>query len=359
MSPGPLRPPQRTLHLHAGPHKTASTYLQARLHANRPTLEREGLRYPTPWRERSHRHLARTLQAGRFQALERLLSQQRRWSGDLLLSAEHFVPLIRDPQLLAALRQHCLLQGFDLHVISFVRPQADLLNSLYAHGLGRLYGAPSFRAYVRAQLDGRRLRGPARRRWIHQAPQLLNFEQRFAALLATEGLRQSFLPFRPRQQDPFSQLIELLELPPPGGGWRDAPADQANEQLGRRGLGLAYLLNGELDRLPVRRNQLIVGHGLNRLVEQVRQRARQRGWVAERFDGWQGRLPALLQQRLAASNSRFAQRVWGQSWQRVFPAGQPGGPVLAGKGLVLDQELRDEACDLFQAYRRRLPRRLR
>jgi hypothetical protein len=33
--------------------------------------------------------------------------------------------------------------------------------------------------------------------------------------------------------------------------------------------------------------------------------------------------------------------------------------VLAGKGLVLDQELRDEACDLFQAYRRRLPRRLR
>ena len=66
MSPGPLRPPQRTLHLHAGPHKTASTYLQARLHANRPGLEREGLRYPTPWRERSHRNLARALQAGRF-----------------------------------------------------------------------------------------------------------------------------------------------------------------------------------------------------------------------------------------------------------------------------------------------------
>ena len=359
MSPGPLRPPERTLHLHAGPHKTASTYLQARLHANRPGLERLGLRYPPPWREHSHRHLARDLQAGRFQALERLLGQQRRWSGDLLLSAEHFAPLIRDPQALARLLRHGAAQGFALHVISFVRPQAELLNSFYAHGLGRLYGAPSFRAYVRAQLDGRRLRGPARRRWIRHAPQLLDFEQRFAAPLAAEGLRQSYLPFRPRRQDPFAQLLDLLELPPPVAGWRAAPAEQANEQLGRRGLGLAYLLNGELDRLPVRRNQLIAGHGLNRLVEQLRQLARQRGWVAERFDGWQGRLPALLQQRFGASNERFAQRVWGQDWGEVFPPGQSGLAGAAGQGLVLDQQLREEACELFLTYRRRLPRHLR
>jgi hypothetical protein len=360
MSPGPLRPPERTLHLHAGPHKTASTYLQARLHANRADLERLGLRYPTPWREHSHRHLARDLQAGRFQALERLLGQQRRWSGDLLLSAEHFAPLIRDPQALARLLRHGAAQGFALHVISFVRPQAELLNSFYAHGLGRLYGAPSFRAYVRAQLDGRRLRGPARRRWIRHAPQLLDFEQRFAAPLAAEGLRQSYLPFRPRRQDPFAQLLDLLELPPPVAGWRAAPAEQANEQLGRRGLGLAYLLNGELDRLPVRRNQLIAGHGLNRLVEQLRQLARQRGWVAERFDGWQGRLPALLQQRFGASNERFSQRVWGQDWGEVFPPGQSGvAGVAAGQGLVLDQQLRDEARELFLTYRRRLPRHLR
>ena len=359
MSPGPLRPPERTLHLHAGPHKTASTYLQARLHANRPGLERLGLRYPTPWREHSHRHLARDLQAGRFQALERLLGQQRRWSGDLLLSAEHFAPLIRDPQALARLLRHGAAQGFALHVISFVRPQAELLNSFYAHGLGRLYGAPSFRAYVRAQLDGRRLRGPARRRWIRHAPQLLDFEQRFAAPLAAEGLRQSYLPFRPRRQDPFAQLLDLLELPPPVAGWRAAPAEQANEQLGRRGLGLAYLLNGELDRLPVRRNQLIAGHGLNRLVEQLRQLARQRGWVAERFDGWQGRLPALLQQRFGASNERFSQRVWGQDWGEVFPPGQSGLAGAAGQGLVLDQQLREEACELFLTYRRRLPRHLR
>lgn len=357
MSPGPLRPPERTLHLHAGPHKTASTYLQARLHANRPGLERLGLRYPTPWREHSHRHLARALQAGRFEALERLLGQQRRWSGDLLLSAEHFAPLIHDPQALARLLRHGATQGFALHVISFVRPQAQLLNSFYAHGLGRLYGAPSFRAYVRAQLDGRRLRGPARRRWIRHAPQLLDFELRFAAPLAAEGLRQSYLPFRPRRQDPFAQLLDLLELPP--AGWRAAPLDQVNEQLGRRGLGLAYLLNGELDRLPVRRNQLIAGHGLNRLVEQLRQLARQRGWVAERFDGWQGRLPALLQQRFGASNERFAQRVWGQDWGEVFPPDQSGLAGTAGQGLALDQELRDEARELFLTYRRRLPRHLR
>lgn len=296
-------PPGRTLHLHAGPHKTASTYLQARLQVNRRRLETLGLRYPTPWGEHSHRHLARQLQAGRFEALERLLGQQRRWSGDLLLSAEHFAPLIADPQALARLLCCAAADGFELHVINFVRPQDELLNSLYAHGLGRLYGAPSFRAYVRAQLDGRRLGGPSRRRWIRHAPQLLDFERRFAAPLAAEGLRQSYLPFRPRRQDPFAQLLDVLELQP-------TPA-------------------------------------------------RQRGWVAERFDGWQGRLPALLQQRLGAGNNRFAQRVWGENWDEVFPSGQSGLAGIAGQGLVLDQPLRDEARELFLAYRRRLPRQLR
>ncbi|MFM7674720.1 MAG: hypothetical protein ACKO5F_03855, partial [Synechococcus sp.] len=100
-------------------------------------------------------------------------------------------------------------------------------------------------------------------------------------------------------------------------------------------------------------------HGLNRLVEQLRQLARQRGWVAERFDGWQGRLPALLQKRVGASNSRFAQRLWGQDWGEVFPPDQSGVARATGQGLVLDQELRDEALELFLTYRRRLPRHLR
>jgi hypothetical protein len=353
MSQGPLRQPQRTLHLHAGPHKTASTYLQARLQRNRRGLERCGLRYPTPWGEHSHRHLARALQAGRFAALDQLLGHHQRWSGDLLLSAEHFAPLVGDADALAALQRHSLSQGFGLHVISFVRPQDELLNSFYAHVLGRLYGTPGFAAYVRAQLAGRRLRGPARRRWIHLAPLVLDLEQRFAALLAAAGLRSSFLPYAPRRRDPFAQLLEALELPQ--DQWRSAPASQANEQLGRRGLGLAYLLNAELDALPLRRNRLIAEYGLNRLVERIRTISRRRGWVQERFNGWQGRLPVLLQERLGSSNERFAQRVWADGWSSLFPPSPPTGT----NGLVLDQDLQDEARRLFSAYRAGLPQPLR
>ena len=350
MREGPLR---RTLHLHAGPHKTASTYLQARLQANRRALERQGLRYPTPWGEHSHRQLARALQAGRFEALEQLLARHRRWDGDLLLSAEHFAPLVSDGTALARLQRLSEEAGFALHVLSVVRPQAELLNSFYAHGLGRLYGAPSFPAYVRAQLAGRRLRGPARRRWIRMAPLVLDPEQRYGALLQQAGVRASFLPLVPRRRDPFEQLLELLGLP--AGDWRPAPASQANEQLGRRGLGLAYLLNRELDSLPLRRDRLIAEHGLNRLVEQIRALARRRGWVEERFSGWQPRALRLLEAGLGPANARFAQRVWGCGWQEVFtPQALP-----VDRGLVLDQELRDEARVLFLAYRRRLPRALR
>jgi hypothetical protein len=359
MREGPLPPvPSRTLHLHAGPHKTASTYLQARLQCNRRVLERYGLRYPTPWGEHSHRHLARDLQAGRFETLERLLARQRRWSGDLLLSAEHFVPLLSSPEALVALRTTAAAAGFALHVISYVRPQAGLLDSCYGHRLSRLYGAPAFPAYARAQLTGRRLRGRHRRRWIRMGPLALDFERRFAPLLADTGLRSNFLPYRSRQQDPFAQLLELLALPQ--GDWRPAPPSQANEQLGRRGLGLAYLVNRELDTLPIRRNRLIAEHGLNRLVERIRSRARARGWVDDRFSGWRGRLPALLQERLGASNDAFALRVWGRSWEQVFgPAGAPSAAAEAPRGLLLDEELRDEAQALVRDYRRRLPPALR
>lgn len=350
MREGPLR---RTLHLHAGPHKTASTYLQARLQANRRALERQGLRYPTPWREQSHRQLARALQAGRFEALEQLLRRESAWEGDLLLSAEHFAPLVSDAAALARLQRLSGDAGFALHVLSFVRPQAELLNSFYAHGLGRLYGAPSFAAYVRAQLAGRRLRGPARRRWIRMAPLVLDPEQRFVALVQQPGLRASFLPLVPRRRDPFEQLLEQLGVC--GGHWRPAPARQANEQLGRRGLGLACLLNRELDSLPLRRDRLIAEHGLNRLVEQIRALARRRGWVEERFNGWQPRSLRRLEQGLGPANERFAQRVWGCRWGEVFPPQAP----QPDRGLVLDQELRDEARALFLAYRRRLPRALR
>ena len=354
MSQGPARQPQRTLHLHAGPHKTGSTYLQARLQRNRRSLERLGLRYPLPWGEHSHRHLARQLRADGLGALEKLLQQQRRWSGDVLLSAEHFVPLLAQADSLEALQRCCESKGFALHVISVVRPQHALLNSFYAHVLGRLYATPSFTAYVRAQLACRRLRGPARRRWIHLAPLSLDLERRFECLLVQPGLRSSFLPFVPRRHDLFDQLVESLGLPPQT--WRPAPAAQANEQLGRRGLGLAYLLNAELDSLPIRRSGLIAEHGLNRLVEQLRILARQRGWVKERYSGWQGRLLQRFEQHYAASNDRFAQQVWGQNWLACFA---PPPPPSESQGLVLDQELRQEARRLFTDYRCRLPQALR
>jgi hypothetical protein len=43
----------------------------------------------------------------------------------------------------------------------------------------------------------------------------------------------------------------------------------------------------------------------------------------------------------------------------VVPPGQSGLAGAAGQGLVLDQQLREEACELFLTYRRRLPRHLR
>ncbi|MFN7230171.1 MAG: hypothetical protein ACK5UG_14055 [Synechococcaceae cyanobacterium] len=343
----------RTLHVHAGPHKTASTWIQAGLERNRALLLRQGLRYDTPWREQSHRHLARQLLGGAADPLARWLRDRRRWDGDLLLSAEHLSRLIHGSEGLELLRCTAAAEGWQLHVISFIRPQPALINSYYAHTLARLYASLSFADYVRLQCEGRwpQPRPAARRQWIRLQPLSLDPGERFAAVLAAAErgeLRASFLPFPAAGIDPGQPLLDLLEID--RAGWCQPRWRDRNAPPGRRGLALALAVNRLLDGLAERRNVLIQHHRLNHLAARIGTIARRRGWIHERFDGWTAELLQLVHTTYGQANQRFARRVWAADWGDHWPAAAGAG---GEPGLAIDPELDREADALFRRWQRR------
>lgn len=66
----------RTLVLHVGIHKTASTYIQHRLKRNQPFLRAHGLLYPK--RRRDHLRLVQALRQGNMRPWARLLGRAER-----------------------------------------------------------------------------------------------------------------------------------------------------------------------------------------------------------------------------------------------------------------------------------------
>jgi hypothetical protein len=318
-------------------------------------LSRQGLRYDTPWREHSHRHLARQLLDGEAAPLERWLRARRGWDGDLLLSAEHFSRLIHGPEGLELLRHTDAAEGWQLHVISFIRPQAALINSYYAHTLARLYASLAFGDYVRLQCLGRwpQPRPVARRQWIRLQPLSLDLEERFAAVLAAAGrgqLRASFLPFPGGGVDPVQPLLQLLQIDP--AGWRPPRWQDRNAPPGRRGLALALAVNKRLDGLGQRRNLLIQHHRLNHLAARIDTIAQRRGWIHERFDGWTPELRQIVAATYDEANQRFARQVWCGDWAANVPQ-VAAASADEQPGLVIDSELEQLADDLLRRWQRR------
>lgn len=140
-----------TCFIHAGTHKTATTYLQTFLVQNQELLEQQGLYVPRAGRHgplTGHHRLAQQLNgwdgsaAGSFDG--RGLEELRRELAPLTLhnvclTAENFGPLHAKPAALQALASTLHDLHLDIKVIVYLRPQVDYGESLYLtllnHGL--------------------------------------------------------------------------------------------------------------------------------------------------------------------------------------------------------------------------------
>lgn len=301
---------RRTLVLHVGINKTASTYIQHRLKKNRRFLRRRGLLYPR--RRREHLQLVKALSQGRMEPWTRLLSSARRQGLTPLVSAEILSELLhqdREPgaeaTLLADLVAFLASRGMDVHLVAFVRDQPAYLNSRYTQLIKRFYFALPFRRFLRRAMAGT-CKGEC------------DYERLFTEALDHPAVTTTFLPFRSGEADPCERLLAAIGVADPQGL---PPLQQlANSQPGWKAVWLAQHLARRLRRHHPEAWR--DGGCKARLRQALERLAVERDWPAEPYQGLDQRLLARLEHHYAASNERFARRVWGCSWRELFPSPQ-------------------------------------
>lgn len=290
----------RELVIHAGTHKTASSYIQSRMAANIQTLAAAGIGVEYPAHPTlKHKPLAEALAQRRWPRWRRFLRSLPADPRRLLLSAEQFTHSLARRNRLHPLIDLLEAEGFRLHVLCFLRDQADYINARYVHSTRRLYHCVPFETYVHTQLAHRR--------------SIYDYNHLFRHLLREPRIRTTFLPYGSHFGDPFERLLAALEVLPPAAGWHPAAADKANVQPGCRGVWLAQAVGARLEALGV------PGCRLGNTGSVVRRIAERQGWQDDRYCGFDAQAAAAVANHYAAANDAFALRVWGCRWRDKVP----------------------------------------
>ncbi|MEB3352687.1 MAG: hypothetical protein VKM34_00405 [Cyanobacteriota bacterium] len=326
-----------TLVLHVGIHKTASTYIQHRLKRNQPFLRQHGLLYPK--RRRDHLRLVKALRQGNLAPWGKLLDRAARKGCRPLVSAEILSLVLAEPSrcspgdtLLADLLRFLEQRGVQLELVAFLRDQPAYLNSRYTQLIKRFYFSVSFERYLaRTMRSG--------------GESACDFEELFGEALASAQVRCRFLPFRSGDGDPCERLLEAVGVLSCAGL---KPLDQrANAQPGWQAVWIAQRLARRLQRQHPQAWRSGVSKA--RIREALERLALQQGWQTEPFQGLTDPLLSRLEERYAASNDRFAQRVWGCGWRQLFPRPTPQPSPAAPRTRAERRELAALAEQLLAA----------
>jgi hypothetical protein len=297
---GSERSDRRLLVIHAGTHKTASSYIQSCMAANQALLRHSGVlvEYPAlpPFK---HKPLADALAKRHWDYWHQYLKALPKDQPLVLISGEQFT------QILARRRvhQHLLTlldqEGFRLGVAVFLRDQPDYINSRFVHSTRRFYHALDFEDYVRAQLADRK--------------HIYNYNRLFFGLATHPLIQTYFLPYGRELGDPFERLLSALGVDPPSAGWQAADPDKTNVQPGCRAVWLAQRISARLQHLGMDSRSLV------NTGDVVRRIATREDWSDDRYCGFNQESAAAVAAHYARSNHRFARRVWGCDWGQMVP----------------------------------------
>ena len=305
--------PKRLI-IHAGTHKTASTYIQDRLFQNRLKLNEHGIIYSHPYGKKTFKTLASDICKGDWKSLKKHLNSHKDKGKHILISAEQFAVPLNDPKTLRTLQKLALRKGFELEIIIYIRTQLDYINSRYTYSLRRFYHSKSFEEFLAAAIDGRLPGESPVRGTIRKRKYLFDFWSYFQPLVEArrQGLKLQYIPFRANNQDPFDQFLEELSLPV-NDSWTQGSHRSHNQSPGIRGVWLAHLLSRKLQEQGINHRRI---EGSSKII--LKEEA-WRGWNDPSFWGFNSRLARSTHAHFQSHNELFAKEVWGCSWEQAFP----------------------------------------
>ena len=300
--------------LHAGTHKTASTYIQERLHLNRDLLKQQSITYQDPCFDRPKaKKLAGELCKYREKRWRRMLSNHKQ-DQHLLLSAEQFSVPLTNQKCIQNLEDLANNFGFKLHIVVFIRSQLDYINSRYIYSLRRFYHSQTFEQFVSDAIEGEMHSEWQQRGRITRRQDVFNFWTYFQPLIEAKksGLKVSFIPFQQNGNDPFQDLITTIGVAH-NQTWEQCTSRHFNRSPGTRGVWMARLLSQKL------RENKISTRSIDNSSQIILREEQQRRWKDPAFWGYSRRLKNQVIKHFKNDNDKFAKAAWGTSWTTAFP----------------------------------------
>lgn len=290
----------KSLVIHAGTHKTASTYIQNRLASNRQALLDNNVFLVSPDTRKIGRcyELATHLKSGKSLRVKKLLETIPVDVDSAILSDERLTkPLIQEGRIESLARVARRL-GYRIKLVFFIRDQPDYINSLYVQEVKRFYHSMPIEKYVSRCLEKRASR--------------FDYFEMFRGLVECRAVDVQFFPFGSAWGDPFERLMQEQGWQP-RDGWRSADAETLNDQIGAKGVWLARKVGRRLASLGVKRQQI---RGQSRFIGRY---VSEYGWSKSRFYGLDDGVAQRIRDHYSINNDNFSNLVWGQPWQEIFP----------------------------------------
>ncbi len=296
--------------VHIGAPKAASTYLQLCLGLNEEVLGRHRVYLPQAGRRdtrANHHNLAWQLREdSRFRAANgdwaALKAEIEDADADVaLLSSEAFAQLASDERLRAGLSRRLFEVADEVSLVYVVREPLARINSMYAQVVKSFANPPGFDEYATRLVKS----------------SLYNLEDSFRYWY--QGSRADFLAVRFDEfvkEGPLQSLLRVIGVEVPVEDLT-IPDEVSNPTPGPIAVEAIRLLNAHLrvvDPDFSRRSA-----ATTKLSQVAQRRAGKAGWNDQKFWGWESDRAVWAAERLAPSNERFSQAVWGMPWPLDIP----------------------------------------
>ncbi len=292
---------KKILWIHAGPHKTASTYIIKNLRKNRSILRRQGIHI-------SHDNISDSQHLIRkdWQHLHQMLETMPRGTNQYFLSRETLHSRVVKPRFFQPLLEKAACHGFQLGFIFILRDQSDWINSMYAHQIRHLKVKRSFGQYRRSIIN----------RSAHFG---VNYLNKFEAIVKHPDIKTIFIPLSRHANipDPFLAIMNALGLKIPTYKWTIVDSSASNIQPGTKAIWLSETCLNILDELKINLKDL------NQKAHAIRDIALNQGWQYDRYFAFTPNQYQKTRDFYATANEQFAQTHWNCDWESLFPHRQP------------------------------------
>jgi len=288
--------------LHAGPHKTASSYIQYNLKINSKILLKNDIKYF------SYKITREEFKKRNFNFFHKLLNNKYKYN---ILSDEVFSKKIILSNYLEPLIKICNKLNRKLIIIYYVRKQCDLINSHYCHNVRRFYITQNFEEYLH-ELD------------------LEQFDlcKKFSYIFEMKDVEAKFIPFI-KGNDPFKDFLNVLKI---NLDLKIEP-EKVNIQMGKYGTWIAIILHKLLKKhnfFDKNINKLGFSNIIRSNIMPSIKDDRYYGFTKEKY--------LKINNYFYESNKIFSNLVWEKEWTDIFDQIIPNKNIYKGPNNEYEKE---------------------